>query len=215
MVNIYTNVYFVRHGESTANVHYVEALAGGHRDAQLSPTGVVQALEAGAYLDKIEPDFKDAAVVCSLLTRAIETAILLTRTTPTSSRPTIIVIPHIREYKWTVSSNPRSLNRVKKYFRLRYPDDVDRLDFSGVTESDVESINKTSVFSEVLRYHKTTNNSLEMILHTIKVRLGMSKKIIVVSHGGFLRRNVSWPKSFGNCSIWYNNRFIYNVASKI
>jgi broad specificity phosphatase PhoE len=212
MVNIYPDVYFVRHGESMANVHYLETLAGGHRDAQLSPTGVVQALEAGAYLDKFEPEFKDAVVVCSVLTRAIETAILLTRTTPKSSRPTIFVIPHIREYKWTSSSNPRSLRRVKKYFRLRYPDDMDRLDFSGVTERDVESINKTSVFREVLRYHETANGTLEMILHTIKVRRGISKKIIVVSHGGFLRRNVSWPKIFGNCSIWYNGRFIYPVS---
>ena len=208
------NVYFVRHGESQANVAPMEALVGFHRDAQLTKSGKRQAIRTGEFLAKFEPDFKDCIFVCSLLVRAIETAILLTRAvTSKTFRPTIFIIEQVREYKWTQSSNPRPLDNLKEYLSKHYPDDIDRIDFSGVSQRHIYDVNQTSVLAEVSRFYRTATD-LPFVLNSFRVRNGAHKKIVLISHGGYLQRNVSHGAKFHNCDVWYNGIFLHDPENK-
>lgn len=61
-------IYFLRHGESVANVQNI--FAGQKNNALLTPLGVEQARQVGAEIKKLNIN----QIIASNLTRAIETA---------------------------------------------------------------------------------------------------------------------------------------------
>jgi len=182
------------------------------RDATLTPAGREQARLVGKFVKNVIPESMQPTVfVASVLTRAIETALIAAHDMPESFR--VVVTPRVRELLGGAAQKPRELKDLQAYLKRWYANDYARIDWRFVTDESMHAVIEQSSASKSLDVLNIGRRKWDECMRFLQRK---DPIIMVFSHGRFLENlldkgpfsNTS-PPSFHNTAVWYDGKFIY------
>jgi broad specificity phosphatase PhoE len=140
-----TDIYFVRHGESTANK---DKICAGHLDVELTELGEAQAKYAGSQLkdDGVIID----KIVSSPLHRALKTAQIIAQEIDYDVKEIIVLESAIERYRGDYEGQPSSMQE-------------------GATEQDYARMGAESVDSMIERSNKLRSQVNKLGVKTVLV----------------------------------------------
>ena len=178
-------IYLIRHAESEANIALDLDDPTYYYDARLTSFGVEQTL----ITQKRLKDIKFELMLCSPLTRTLQTFMLVF---PKTNTPTKI-LPFVREHldhSSDVGRQPSILQKEFPYFNF---DQVKEYWWNNDIPIDEKAINRE------------TTNDLDKRVNQFKswINKRPEKKIALVSHGTFISRIINFHLNNCEFEIWY------------
>ena len=188
------NLYLIRHGESLANISYLEKI---FKDPNLSENGIQQCNELKEFLKKEELFHKKIKIFTSILVRTQETALL------SIPKKKIYISNHLKELGhllqlktfWKGSNFPRNIKiqqeNINKILKKPF---LKRLSYEkGILDKKNNYID--SVFYQ--------EGDIEIFLkeNILKFKEGMT--VFIFCHGHLIRKFLKIKEKIKNCSVFH------------
>ena len=178
-------VYLIRHGESEANVALDLDNPNFYYDAKLTSYGKKQAQDTQKKLKNVDFDL----VLCSPLTRALQTFSLIFPTLPQEA----VLLPFVREHSLCSSEVGRQPSILAKEFP----------DFNFDNLKDFWWNNNIRIDEKKIIFESMEDLDKRVLIFKEWIFKRSEKKIALVSHGTFISRIINYLLNNCEFEIWY------------